>query len=55
MCEMSCDVSCDFASPSEIEDRIEEAKEQIVGLREELQKSRVIRKHRQEYDALAKV
>jgi hypothetical protein len=40
---------------SQIESKIEEAKQQIIEYKEELQKARVIRRHRQEYDALAKV
>ena len=44
-----------FPIYSQIESKIEEAKQQIVQYKEELQKARVIRRHRQEYDALAKV
>ena len=40
---------------SEIETKIEDAKVQITEYKEDLQKARVIRRHRQEYDALAKV
>ena len=40
---------------SEIERSIAEAEQQITQYREELQQSREIRKHRQEYDALAQV
>ena len=40
---------------SKIEGEIDKAKKQIATYKEELQKARVIRKHRQEYDALAKV
>lgn len=39
----------------EIEGKIEESKQQITNYREELLRARVIRKHRQEYDAMAKV
>ncbi len=44
------DVPC-----SQIETDIEEAKKQIVDYKEKLQEARIIRRHRQEYDALAKV
>ena len=40
---------------SNIEGEIDKAKKQIAAYKEDLQKARVIRKHRQEYDALAKV
>ena len=40
---------------SEIGGNISEAEKQIAQYREELQQSREIRKHRQEYDALAQV
>ena len=40
---------------SKIEGEIDKAKKQIAAYKDELQKARVIRKHRQEYDALAKV
>ena len=40
---------------SHIEANIEEAKQQIIQYKKELQNARVIRRHRQEYDALAKV
>jgi len=40
---------------SEIERNIAEAEQQIAQYREELQESREIRRHRQEYDALAQV
>lgn len=39
----------------EIEESIEEVKGQIEAFKEELKQSRVIRRHRQEYDSLAKV
>ena len=38
-----------------IEGEIDKAKKQIAAHKEELQNERVIRKDRQEYDALAKV
>ena len=38
-----------------IEGEIDKAKKQIAAYKEEFQKVRVIRKYRQEYDALAKV
>lgn len=44
-----------FCFSSQIETQIEEAKEQISQYKEELGRARVIRRHRQEYDALAKV
>ena len=40
---------------SQIEADIEEAKKQISEYKESLQEARIIRRHRQEYDALAKV
>ena len=46
---------CLLLCVSKIEGEIDKAKKQIATYKEELQKARVIRKHRQEYDALAKV
>lgn len=40
---------------SDIEGKLERAQRQIAELKEELKRSRIIRRHRQEYDALAKV
>ena len=40
---------------SEIGQEIKRSQQLIVQYKEELKKSRVIRKHRQEYDAMAKV
>lgn len=40
---------------SEIEREIKRSQKLIVDYKEELKKSRVIRRHRQEYDAMAKV
>lgn len=45
---------CSFSS-SEIEREIKRSQKLIVDYKEELKKSRVIRRHRQEYDAMAKV
>lgn len=42
-------------SSSEIEREIKRSQKLIVEYKEELKKSRVIRRHRQEYDAMAKV
>lgn len=39
----------------DIEGKLERAQRQIAELKEELKRSRIIRRHRQEYDALAKV
>ena len=39
----------------DIEGKLERARRQITELKEGLQRSRIIRRHRQEYDALAKV
>ena len=36
---------------SNIEGEIDKAKKQIAAYKEDLQKARIIRKHRQEYDA----
>ena len=38
-----------------VEGETGQAKKQIAAYKEDLQKARIIRKHRQEYDALAKV
>ena len=46
---------CCLLFVSNIEGEIDKAKKQIAAYKEDLQKARIIRKHRQEYDALAKV
>ena len=48
-------VFCLLLFVSNIEGEIDKAKIQIAAYKEDLQKARIIRKHRQEYDALAKV
>ena len=44
-----------FPPNSEIGQEIKKSQQLIVQYKEELKKSRVIRRHRQEYDAMAKV
>ena len=47
--------TCYILFSSEIGCEIKRSQKLIVDYREELKKSRVIRRHRQEYDAMAKV
>ena len=43
------------SSPSAIGEEIKQSEQLILQCKEDLKKSRVIRRHRQEYDAMAKV